>query len=118
MHGNSARGNRQTLSTPIVHYAGGRLEKAMSRKSSMHVDGESDGCVVPMKCPNNGGRPPAEAMEGRRPAKENIVQAPAPPTHSRIRELGDLDGVCKVAHEGKWTQFTALLHHVSGRASR
>ena len=46
MHGNSAHGNRETPSTPIVQIAAGRLEKAMSRKSSMHVDGESDGCVV------------------------------------------------------------------------
>ena len=30
----------------------------------MHVGGESDGCVVPVKCPNNGGPPPAEGMEG------------------------------------------------------
>jgi hypothetical protein len=28
-----------------------RLEKAMRQKSSMHVGGESDGCVVPTKCP-------------------------------------------------------------------
>jgi hypothetical protein len=113
MHGNSARGNRETPSTPIVQFAAGRLEKAMSRKSSMHVDGESDGCVVPMKCPNNGGKPSAEGMEGRRPVKENIVPATAPRTQSRISELSDLNGVRKVAHEGKRTQFTALLHHVT-----
>jgi hypothetical protein len=46
MHGNSARGNRETPSTPIVQIAAGRLEKAMSQKSNMHVGGESDGCVV------------------------------------------------------------------------
>jgi hypothetical protein len=49
MHGNSALGNRETPSTPIVQFAEGRLEKAMSQKSSMHVGGESDGCVVPTK---------------------------------------------------------------------
>jgi RNA-directed DNA polymerase len=113
MHGNSAHGNRETPSTPNVQFAAGRLEKAMSRKSSMHVDGESDGCVVPMKCPNNGGQPPAEGMEGRRPAKENIVQATAPRTQSRTSELSDLNGVRKVAREEKRTEFTALLHHVT-----
>jgi hypothetical protein len=96
-----------------VQLAVGRLEKAMSRKSSMHVDGESDGCVVPMKCPNNDGQPSAEGMEGRRPAKENTAQATAPRTQSRISELGDLSGVRKVAREQKRTKFTALLHHVT-----
>src|ERR1035437_4057968 len=59
----------------------------------MYVGGESAGCVVPTKCPNNGGRPPAEGMEGRRPAKENIGQATAPRTQSRNSELSDLLGV-------------------------
>jgi RNA-directed DNA polymerase len=113
MHGNSARGNRETPSTPIVQMAAGRLEKAMSLKSNMHVGGESDGCVVPMKSPNKGGQPPAEGREGRRPAKENIAQATAPRTQSRIGELTGLNGVRKVAREEKRTQFTALLHHVT-----
>ena len=113
MHGNSAHGNRETPSTPIVQFAAGRLEKAMSRKSSMHVDGESDGCVVPMKCPNNGGQPSAEGMEGRRPAKENTAQATAPRTQSRTSELSDLSGVRKAAREEKRTKLTALLHHVT-----
>jgi group II intron reverse transcriptase/maturase len=52
-------------------------------------------------------------MEGRRPTEENIVQATAPRTQSRIGELSDLSGVRKVAHEGKRTRFTALLHHVT-----
>ena len=85
----------------------------MSQKSNMHVGGESDGCVVPTKCPNNGGQPSAEGMEGRRPAKENIGQATAPRTQSRISELSDLLGVRKVARKEKRTRFTALLHHVT-----
>jgi RNA-directed DNA polymerase len=113
MHGNSARGNRETPSTPIAQIAAGRLEKAMSQKTNMHVGGESDGCVVPTKCPNKGGQPPAEGMEERQPTKENIGQATAPRTQSRIGELSDLNGVRKVAHEGKRNQFTALLHHVT-----
>ena len=43
MHGNSTRENRETPSTPVGERAAGRLEKAMSRKSNMHVGGESDG---------------------------------------------------------------------------
>jgi len=85
----------------------------VSQTSNMHVGGESDGCVVPTKCPNNGGKPSAEDMEGRRPAKENIGQATAPRTQSRISELSDLLGVRKVARKEKRTRFTALLHHVT-----
>jgi len=55
MHGNSARWNWETPSTPIAQIAADRLEKALSQKSNMHVGGESDGCVLPSKCPNNSG---------------------------------------------------------------
>src|SRR5229473_6415664 len=41
MHGNSTRENRETPSTPDTKLCVGRLEKAMSQKSSMHVVGES-----------------------------------------------------------------------------
>jgi RNA-directed DNA polymerase len=85
----------------------------MSQTSNMHAEGESDGCVVPAKCSNNGGLPSAESMEGRRPTKENIGQATAPRTQSRIGELSDLNGVHKAAREEKRTRFTALLHHVT-----
>jgi len=113
MHGNSARGNRETPSTPIAQIAAGRLEKALSQKSNMHVGGESDGCVLPSKCPNKSGQPLAEGMEGRQPTKENIEQAAAPRTQSRIGELSDLLGVRKAARKDKRTRFTALLHHVT-----
>jgi RNA-directed DNA polymerase len=85
----------------------------VSQKSSMDAGGESDGCVVPMKCSNKGAQSPAEGMEETRSAKENIGEATAPRTQSRISELIDLNGVHKVAHERKRTQFTALLHHVT-----
>ncbi len=113
MHGNSTRENRETPSAPAVEQVAGRLEKAMSRESNMHAGGESDGCVVPTKCPNKGGQPSAEDMEGRRPTEENIGQATAPRTQSRISELSDLHGVRKAARKDKRTRFTALLHHVS-----
>jgi len=66
MHGNSTRENRETPLVPVAEVAAGRLEKAMSRESNMHAGGESDGCVLPTKCSNNGGQPLAEGMEGRR----------------------------------------------------
>jgi group II intron reverse transcriptase/maturase len=113
MHGNSARENRETPSAPAVEEVAGRLEKAMSRESNMDVGGESDGCIVPTKCLNNGGQAPAEGREGRRPIKENIVPATAPRTQSRISELSDLHGVRKAARKDKRTRFTALLHHVT-----
>ena len=79
----------------------------------MHAGGESDGCVLPSKCPNNSGQPLAEGMEGRQPTKENIGQATAPRTQSRISELSDLHGVRKAARKDKQMRFTALLHHVT-----
>src|SRR5436305_1704815 len=85
----------------------------MSQGSNTHAGAESDGCVLPSKCPNNGGQPLAEGMEGRQPTKENIGQATAPRTQSRISELSDLLGVRKAARKDKRTRFTALLHHVT-----
>jgi RNA-directed DNA polymerase len=113
MHGNSTRENRETPSTPVVEGVTGRLEKALSQKSNMHVGGESDGRTVPTKCPNNDGKPPAEGMEGRRPTKENIGQATAPRTQSRTSASRGLLGVREVAGRDKRAQFTALLHHVT-----
>jgi len=113
MHGNSTRENRETPATPVREDAAGRLEKALSQKSNMHVAGESDGRIVPAKCPNNGEQAPAEGMEGRRATKENIEQATAPRTQSRTSELSDLRGVREVAGREKRTRFTALLHHVT-----
>ena len=113
MHENSTCENRETPSALIAEDAVGRLEKAMSRKTNMYGGGESDGCVVPSKCPNNGGQPPAEGMEGRQPTKENIGQATAPRTQSRIGESSDLHGVRKAARKDKQMRFSALLHHVT-----
>jgi RNA-directed DNA polymerase len=113
MYGNSTRENRETPSTPTADQVAGRSEKALSRESDMHVGGESDGRVVPTKCPNKGGEPPAEGTEGRRPTKENIEQTTAPRTQSRTGELSGLLGVREVARKEKRTRFTALLHHVT-----
>ena len=68
---------------------------------------------TPTKCSNNGGQPLAEGMEGRRPAKENIEQSPAPRTLSRLSAGSGLLGVRQAARKDKRTRFTALLHHVT-----
>jgi RNA-directed DNA polymerase len=107
MLGNSTRENRETPSVPVAEVAAGRLEKAMSRESNMHAGGESDWLR------SKGGQLPAESTEGRQPTKENIWQATAPRTQSRISELSDLLGVRKAARKDKRTRFTALLHHIT-----
>ena len=76
----------------------------MSRTPDTHVGGESDGRVVPTKCPNNGGDPSAEGMEGRRPTKENIEQTTAPRTQSRISASSGLLGVREVARKDRRTR--------------
>ena len=101
MYGNSTRENRETPSTPAGEDAAGRLEKALSPKSNMHVGGESEGRILPAKCPNKGEQAPAEGMEGRRPTKENIGQATPPRTQSRTSELSGLLGVREVARREK-----------------
>jgi RNA-directed DNA polymerase len=118
MQGNSTRENRETPSTPVGKDAAGRLEKALSRTANMYVDGESDGRVIPAKCPNKGEQASAEGMEGRRPTKENIGQATPPRTQSRMSELSDLHGVREAARRDKRTRFTALLHHVTTQRLR
>src|SRR2546423_14625376 len=92
MHRNSTRENRETPLTPAGTDAAGRLEKALSPTANVHVNGESDGRIVPAKCPNKGEQAPAEGMEGRRPTKENIGQATPPRPPSRTREFSDLHG--------------------------
>ncbi len=113
MHGNSTRENRETPLTPEAKLSSGRLEKALSRKSSMHVGGESDGRTVPTKYPNKGGKSLAEDAEGRRPAKENTEQTSASRTQSRVNASKGLLGVREVARRDKRARFTALLHHVT-----
>ena len=65
----------------------------MIQKSNMHVDGKSDGRVVPTKCPNKSGNPQAEGMEGRRPTKENTEQTNTSQTQSWNDALSGLRGV-------------------------
>jgi len=90
----------------------------MSHKTNQKNDGESDGCVVPTKCLNEGGEPTEEGMEGRQPTKENIEQTTSPRTQSRNSESSGLGGVREVAQREKRRRFTALLHHVTVKLLR
>ena len=85
----------------------------MIQKSNVHVDGKSDGRVLPTKCPNKCGNPQAEGMEGSRSAEENTEQTTTSQTQSWNDALSDLRGVREAARRDKRLKFTALLHHVS-----
>lgn len=91
-----------------------RSRKVMSHNLGMNAGRESDGCVVPAKCPNKGGRSTlAEGMEGRRPTKENTGQTAASQMQSWGNALAGLNRVREAAKRDKRLRFTALLHHVS-----
>jgi hypothetical protein len=86
----------------------GRLEKAMNQKSSMHVGRESDGRVLPAKCPNKDGRSSsAEGAEGRRPTKENTVQTTASQIQSWGNALNGLHRVREAASTYPYLRFDA-----------
>jgi RNA-directed DNA polymerase len=104
--------NREISSTPWSSDQG-RSAKATSRTADMHALEKSDCAVVPVKQPNKGGQPSAEAVEGRAQTKENIGQSHMPPTQSGKRMSQRLDGVRKAARGRKQQRFTALLHHLS-----
>jgi len=84
----------------------------------MHAGEESDNGVVPMKQPNNegrprGGQPEAEDVEGSPLTKENAAQPNVGRTQSRETTSSGLSRVRQAAREGKQQRFTALLHHLS-----
>jgi hypothetical protein len=104
--------NRENSSTPWSDDQG-RSAKAMNRTADMHALEKSDCAVIPMKQPNKGGQPSAEAVEGRAQTEENIVEPHMHPTQSGKRMSQGLDGVRTAARERKQERFTALLHHLS-----
>ena len=65
--------------------AAGRAGKAKGRNPVMHEGGRSDTPVTPEKRPNNVQGGPAEAVEGRRSAKENVDSAARPGRGARLR---------------------------------
>jgi len=88
MCGSSMRGNREALQTPGLDSSAGRSKKANGRNFDMHVCGESDGLIVPVKRANKAGAEAlaAESAEGRRAAKGNAPQAHSCRTQSRGSE--------------------------------
>ena len=79
----------------------------------MHDRRKSDGPVVPAKPPNKAGRPAAEVVEGRGPAKGNATSETRPGRGAGEGVSSDLDRVRQVARKDKDARFTALLHHVT-----
>ena len=93
MRGNSSHEKREIPRVPAGG-AAGRPEKVYDRTSGMYARGKSDDRVVPEKPPNKGvHEAPAEAVEGRRSAKGNTMQATATRTQSRLR-CADRFGSC------------------------
>lgn len=113
MRKNSLHGNRETSSTSAGS-AGDRLEKAKRRTSSMHVGGESDGCIVPKKSANNVAIPAAtEKMVGRQPTRGNTPKTTTLRTQSRGGVSDNLKRVREAAHRDRCAKFTALMHHIT-----
>src|SRR2546422_5897492 len=59
-----------------------RSAKAINRTADVNVQEKSDCAVLPLNQPNKGGRPSAEAGEGRAQTVENIVLSHMCPTQS------------------------------------
>jgi group II intron reverse transcriptase/maturase len=78
----------------------------------MNDHGKSDGSVVPEKLLNDAGNAVKEAMEGREPAKGNLLEANASRTQRRNSAPNALERVRQAAREDRKQRFTALLHHV------
>lgn len=113
MRQHSLHGNRETPRSSTGDSVD-RLDKALRRKSSMHVRGESDNGTVPQKPPNNSGPPTdAEAVEGRPSTTGNVEQAATPRTQSHTGVSTALLRVREAARRDRCATFTALLHHVA-----
>ena len=120
MRRSSLNRNWEISSVPAEKLAAGGSGKANGRTPDTHAGEKSDACVVPTNDPNNGAasKPaPAEGREGRRAAKRNAEQSPAPRTQCRTRASMGLDGVREAAHaqkaSGEKMRFTALMHHIT-----
>src|SRR5437588_6940542 len=102
MDRHSPRGNRETPETPLPVGGKGRLGKVIDQSPNKHVDGESDGLIVPGKQANKvGPTPAAEFVEGRGSAKGNVAQQAADRTQSRVPASSGLSGVRTAARRDK-----------------
>jgi RNA-directed DNA polymerase len=117
MRGNPSYGNWEVSSAPeIGQWPMGALGKADGRNPEEQPDEKSDACIVPRNDLNNGsGSKPlsAEDQEGRRAAKRNAGDFPAPRTQSRTSASMGMDSVREAAGRDKNLRFTALLHHIT-----
>lgn len=113
MCGTFLRENREIPLTPEADGAAGRFGKASGQTPKVHVNGKSDGSVVPTKQSNNAEGLATEAVEGSDPIKGNTSEQNTSRTQSRPDVPSALDRVRKAAMTDKKMRFTALLHHVS-----
>ena len=74
--------------------------------------GKSDRPVVPVKPPNDAGRPAEEAVEGRERTKGNPHQQNAPRAQHRYGAPSALERVGQAATKDRKGRFTTLLHHI------
>lgn len=79
----------------------------------MHDPGKSDEPVVPLKLPNNAGKPAAEVVEGRGSTKGNPTSETRAGHSAGERAPSDLDRVRQAAKADKAVKFTALFHHIT-----
>ncbi len=78
----------------------------------MHGCGKSDSLIVPKKLANKGADAPAERMEGRGLAKENMREQNRLRTQNRARLQSGLAHIRQIANTDKNVKFTTLWHHV------
>lgn len=79
----------------------------------MHEHGQSDGCIVPEKSPNEPGRPGAEGMEGRQSAKGNARESHMPRAQDRMMGMPPaLERIRAVVRRDKGERLVSLYHHV------
>ena len=96
--GNFSHGSRETPVTSTSSMEVDRSEKARGHNPDMHVIGESDSPIVPMKPANKGGVPlPAELAEGRGLTKESVEQLLLDRTPCRVSRSRGLLGVREAA---------------------
>jgi len=105
--------NRETSIASERQPVPDRPEQAQSRTAGMHAMEESDFGKVPMNQSNKGGRPLAEAGEGRPGINENIAPSCTRSTQSEASVSQGLRGVRQRAIDNKRERFTALLHHLT-----
>lgn len=79
----------------------------------MNEPRQSDGRVVPENGPNKSGITEAEAREGRRPAKRNVLHDPMSQTQSWTDDMPlVLERIRQAVRRNRKEKLTALYHHV------